>query len=129
MPNRVLVVEDNEIVREAMLHHINSLGVNCYAVTTGEEAIELAEYVDLIFMDIDLPGINGVEAARRIRKREEEKLLEPVTIVATTCGDNKTDCLTAGMNDYQPKPIYRNDVKRLIERWLFSQPQKVRLLG
>lgn len=129
MSNRILVVEDNKVVRDVMQHYINDLKVNCYAVTTGEEAVELAEYFDLILMDIDLPGINGVEATRRIRRREEEKLLEPVMIVATTCGDNEQECLAAGMDAFHQKPIYRNDVAKLIERWVISKPQKMRMLS
>ncbi|MCC6979828.1 MAG: response regulator [Candidatus Melainabacteria bacterium] len=129
MSKRVLVVEDNVIMREVMLTHLNNLKVNCYAVTTGEEAIDLAEYFDLILMDIDLPGINGVEAARQIREREEQNCLEPAVIVATTSGDNESECLAAGINEFQQKPLYRVDVKTIVERWLLSRPRKKRSLG
>lgn len=124
MFNRVLVVEDNKIIRERMQHYLNGLKVNCYAVRTGKEAVELAEYFDLTFMDIDLPGINGKEATRRIRAIEREKRLNPAVIVATTSGDNDLECLAAGINEVCRKPLYRPDFERLIRRWIITQPQK-----
>jgi two-component system, sensor histidine kinase len=129
MSNRILVVEDNKIVRDAMLSYINSFDVNCYAVTTGEEAVDLAEYFDLIFMNVDLPGISGVEAARRIRQREKDKRLDPVAMVATTRGYIEHECFAAGMNDLLRKPLTRNAVGTLIERWVLSRPRKLRLLN
>ncbi len=129
MSNRILVVEDNKIVRDAMLSYINSFDVNCYAVTTGEEAVDLAEYFDLIFMNVDLPGISGVEAARRIRQREKDKRLDPVALVATTRGCIEHECFEAGMNDILRKPLTRNAVGTLIERWVLSKPRKLRLLN
>lgn len=125
MSNRVLVVEDNKIMREVMQHYLNGLKVNCYAVRTGKEAVELAEYFDLIFMDLDLPGIDGKEATRRIRAIETQKRLRPAVIVATTSGDNDLECLAAGMNEVCPKPLYRPDVERLIRRWIITKPQNV----
>ena len=129
MSNRVLVVENNKVIRDAMLSYINSFEVNCYAVTTGEEAVDLAEYFDLIFMNVALPGTSGVEAARRIRKREKEKRLDPVAIVATTAHHLEHECFAAGMNDYLRKPLTRDAVGTLIERWVLSKPRKLRLLN
>jgi two-component system, sensor histidine kinase len=129
MPSRVLVVEDNAVMREIMLRQLNSFGVNCYAVTSAEEAVELAEFFDLILMDIQLPGISGIEATKRIRKIECEKDMDATAIVATTCADNRSACLAAGMDDYCAKPVKRADLERLLNRWIFSRPEKARLLG
>lgn len=127
--SRVLVVEDNQIIREVMLQYLNRLGLNCYSVTTGEESVELAEYFDLVLMDIELPGISGLEAAKQIRLREKRKGLQAVPVVATTSHDNRSECLAAGMNDHCCKPIFQEDLSRLLRQWLFEQPQKLRLLG
>ena len=124
MSNRVLIVEDNKIKREVMQRYFNGLKVNCYAVKTGNEAVDLAEYFDLILMDIDLPGIDGKDATRRIRAIEARKRLNPAVIVATTSGDNDLHCLAAGMNEVCRKPLYRPDVERLIRRWIITKPQK-----
>jgi CheY-like chemotaxis protein len=129
MPNRVLVVEDNMVIREIMLRQLNSFGVNCYAVECGEEAVELAEFFDLILMDVQLPGISGIEATKRIRSIEREKHLDATAIVATTSCNNRNACLAAGMDDYYSKPVKRADMEGLLNRWIFNRPQKFRLLG
>ena len=129
MTKRVLVVEDTPIIRDVLLHHLNKLKVDCYAVETGEEAVELAAYSDLILMDVNLPGITGIEATRRIRKQEREKNLDPVTIVANTNSDSRSECLTAGMDDFYSKAVTRNSLQNLIDTWLFARPSKKRLLS
>jgi CheY-like chemotaxis protein len=129
MPSRVLVVEDNPVVRQMMLNHLNGFSLNCYAVTTGEEAIALAEYFDLILMDCQLPGISGVEATKQIRLKEARKQLQPVPIVATTSLTNRTEFLKAGMNDHYCKPISQANISRILDDWIFCQPQRLRELG
>lgn len=129
MTKRVLVVEDTPIIREVLLHHLNKLKVNCYAVETGEEAVDLAPYFDLILMDVNLPGITGIEATRRIRKQEREANLDPVTIVANTNSDSRRECLTAGMDDFYSKSVTRTTLQDVINTWLFARPSKLRLLS
>lgn len=118
MSRRILIVEDSPILREVMLFHLHDLNVSCNAVSTGEEAIELAENYDMLLMDIKLPGMSGVEASRKIRKLENEKCLMPSIIVATTSEDNRAECLAAGMNDFYSKPLYRADLAKIVEKWL-----------
>ena len=129
MPSRVLVVEDSPVVRRVMLNHINAYPLNCYAVTTGEEAVDLAEYFDLILLDVQLPGISGLEAAMQIRLKEAKKQLQPVAIVATTTLSNRAECLMAGMNDYISKPVLPGDISRILNDWVFRRPQQLRELG
>jgi CheY-like chemotaxis protein len=129
MSNRVLVVEDNPVIRELMLRQLNSFGVNCYAVTRAEEAVELADFFDLILMDVELPGLSGVEAAKLIRRNERKKGSEPIPIVAATGKDCIHECISAGMNAYCAKPLTREVLERVLDDWLFKQPQRLRLLG
>lgn len=129
MVKRVLVVEDTPIIRDVLVTQLHKLGLNCYAVESGEEAVELAQYFDLIFMDLNLPSISGLEATRRIRKNERDGNLEPVAIVANTNGSNRTECLSAGMDDFCPKAVTRDAVEDIVARWLFARPTKLRLLG
>ena len=129
MVNRVLVVEDNPVVREVMVRLLASLGVNCYSVVSAEEAIGLAQYFDLILMDVQLPGMSGIEATVEIRKQEEKRRLERVRIVAITCNGSRIECMAAGMDDYFVKPINRQKLSDILKQWLFSQPQKERALG
>ncbi len=129
MFSRILIVEDNPMMREALLRQVSRLDVHRYAVKTGEESVELAEYFDLIMMDVNLPGISGVEATRQIRQREKERGLEPVVIVATTTDDNRFECLSAGMNDFYKKPLSQHDLSELVAKWIAGRPQKLRFLG
>lgn len=129
MTRRILVVEDNKTLRDVLLHVLGSFKVNCYAVDSGEDAVQLAQFFDLILMDVQLPGISGVEATRQIRDIEKAQGLEPVPIIATTSGDNKHECLSAGMNGYTRKPVFRTELSEIINRWVKNQPQRMRLLG
>jgi CheY-like chemotaxis protein len=129
MVSRVLIVEDDPLIREVMQRQLNSLGVNCYAVTNGEEAVELAEFFDLVLMDVQLPGISGLEATRKIRSFERERNLPSTVIVATTSSGDRSSCIAAGMDDYCQKPVMRADLKRILREWLAAQPERQRLLG
>jgi CheY-like chemotaxis protein len=103
--------------------------LNCYAVSTGEEGVALSEYFDLILMDIQLPGISGLEASTRIRLNEAESQLQAVPIVAITSFPNRAECLLAGMNDHFEKPISKTEIAQILEHWVFGQPHKLRELG
>lgn len=128
MTIRVLVVEDNRVIREVMRKQLNSLGVNCYLVETAEEGVELARFFDLVLMDVELPCMSGIEATRKIRELERVHRLQTVPIVATTCSDTRNRCLAAGMNDFCAKPVRREDLARILDDWLYP-PEKIRSFG
>jgi signal transduction histidine kinase/CheY-like chemotaxis protein len=107
---KILLVEDwqpNILVAELMLEMLNYE----YAVArSGEVAVEMFEkgIYDAVLMDIQLPGIDGLEATRRIRAIEASRQQEPVPIIATTAYAMKNDrdkCLAAGMEHYLSKPL------------------------
>ena len=104
---RVLVVEDNadnfELIRFILVHS----GYEVIGAASGELGVELAlrEWPDFILMDINLPGIDGLEATRRIRAAETA---EPVPIIAVTSYAMRGDMeqiMAAGCNGYFEKPI------------------------
>lgn len=129
MINRVLVVEDNAVIRQIVLRHLHAMNVNCYGVISGEEAVDLAEFFDLVLMDVQLPGITGIEACAEIRRVEKQKNLQAVPIVAITATDCRLECLAAGMDDYFEKPVTREALSNILDDWLFCRPQKQRLLS
>lgn len=129
MINRVLVVEDNAVIRQVTLRHLHKLGINCYGVISGEEAVDLAEFFDLVLMDVQLPGISGIEACSEIRKVERQKNLQAVPIIAITTNDCRKECLAAGMDDYFNKPVNRDELASILDEWLYCRPQKHRLLS
>jgi CheY-like chemotaxis protein len=118
---RVLVVEDNAInqrVIKALLErdrHSVSLARN------GAEAVELfsTQPFDLIFMDVQMPVMNGYDATREIR-RQEQRDGGHIPIIALTAHAMKGDrviCLTAGMDDYISKPINQTELKSALQRF------------
>ena len=117
----VLVVEDSEINRTLALEQLELLSLGAVAVASGEQALEFLEHesVDLVLMDWNLPGANGIETARAIRS---QGLLSPdVPIIAMTANvlaGDRIACLDAGMNDHLGKPVSLDDMRVMMTRWL-----------
>ena len=102
---KILVVEDNEINMYLSCRILKSSGYEVIEARSGEEGVELAikEKPDLILMDIQLPGIDGLEATRRIRKSEAEVPIIALSSYAMT--GNKDKSLAAGCTGFLEKPI------------------------
>ena len=117
----VLIVEDSEINRTLALSQLELLGLGAAAVESGERALEFleTESVDLVLMDWNLPGANGIEVTKAIRSQE---LLPPdVPIIAMTANvlaGDRIACLDAGMNDHLAKPVSLADMRAMMTRWL-----------
>jgi len=113
-PVRVLLAEDNEIVRTSLSEYLAAKGCDVLPARDGEEAVRLALEArpDIVFMDVQMPVIDGLEATRRMRA---DRRLCDVPIIALTAlampGD-KERCLQAGANDYLSKPV---SLRRLCE--------------
>ncbi|WP_355660467.1 ATP-binding protein [Halomonas salifodinae] len=118
---RLLVVEDNPVNQQVARAMLESLGGRVSLAESGAEALARveAERFDLIFMDIQMPGMDGLEATRRLRERGG--WLAEVPIVAMTAGglpDERERCLAVGMSDYLTKPFYRNELVALLSHYL-----------
>ena len=122
---RVLVAEDHPVNQEIIGEHLRSFGCRLDVVGNGREAVSAfnAHNYDLIIMDCQMPGVDGFEATRLIRKRESSNMdphARKVPIIALTAhamvGD-RDRCLRAGMDDYLTKPFAVDDLYRLIVRW------------
>jgi len=118
---KILVVEDNEINMYLCCRILKSSGYEVIEARSGEEGVELAikEKPDLIIMDIQLPGIDGLETTKKIR---ESKAGNKVPIIALTsyamAGDRKK-ALKAGCTGYIEKPInpetFIDEIKKFLE--------------
>lgn len=116
---RILLVEDNELNREIACEIIGMTGVTIETASDGKEAVEKftqasRQMYDLIFMDIQMPVMNGYEAAKNIRRIEGETT-QPVPIVAMTANAFAEDVVAAknaGMNEHLAKPL---EMQRLLE--------------
>jgi signal transduction histidine kinase/ActR/RegA family two-component response regulator len=120
---RVVVVEDNEANRQVLSELLSSLGMTVRSAPDGAQGVELVQQIrpDMVFMDIRMPGIDGMEATRRIRSAEAAEGQEQVPIIALTA-DVEIGRVAAygeaGMNDLQAKPVTRAQLAQLLESWL-----------
>lgn len=111
---KVLVVEDNSLNMELELEIIGSMGFCAHGAADGEKAVEMTqkETYDLIIMDIELPGMDGIEAARLIRGIPEYKNTPIIAVTAFALKGDRERFLASGFNDYLAKPV---DVKAFIK--------------
>jgi CheY-like chemotaxis protein len=113
-PQRILVVEDNKTNQLVMRKILQNIGCTFEIAENGQEAIETLEKqsFDLVFMDCQMPVLDGIEATRRIRR--SGKGYSSIPIVALTAsaveGDERT-CREAGMDDYLSKPVRIHQIK------------------
>jgi signal transduction histidine kinase len=120
--SRVLVAEDNRVNSALISAMLRKFGVTPRCVENGLLAVEAAsdEVVDLIFMDVQMPELDGIAATTAIRENERKNAMPPVYIIALTAeamqGDN-TRCLEAGMNDYLAKPLRSSDLAAALARY------------
>lgn len=121
-PLPVLLVDDNPINQLVAREMLLTLGVAVETADDGADAIDkLAQHrYALVFMDVMMPVLDGLEATRRWRQRERDEGRARVPIVALTAnamaGDNER-CLQAGMDDYLPKPVRREQLAQMLQRW------------
>ena len=118
---RVLLVEDNKVNQLVARGLLSKLGLSVDVAGDGVEALERlsAEEYDLVFMDCQMPRMDGFEATRRIRS--DASLPQQVPIVAMTANAMEGDrqrCLDVGMDDYIAKPVDVNRLYQAVEHWL-----------
>jgi CheY-like chemotaxis protein len=115
------VAEDNPLNMILISELLRKMGFQIMQATTGPEALELAtkHNIDLIFMDIHMPGMDGYTVSSAIRRLPAPK--SNVTIIALTADAMKEDkekCITAGMNDYISKPFRLADIEKILKKYL-----------
>jgi PAS domain S-box-containing protein len=119
-PMAILVAEDNKINQAVILHMLRNQGHRVDVVDDGAAAVRQAEtcLYDLVLMDVQMPGIDGLEATRRIRALPPPFSLVPITaLTASATTDDRQECLNSGMNDYVSKPVHPDALRRLLDRW------------
>jgi signal transduction histidine kinase/DNA-binding response OmpR family regulator len=120
-PLRILVVEDNPANQLLMSEYLAELGHDCRIASDGESAIPLATRadVDVVFMDVEMPGMDGLSATLAIRRDEAGCERSPKPIIAMTAHAREEDrrmCLDSGMTDYLAKPVSIDDLARILSQ-------------
>jgi len=119
-----LVVEDNEVNREVCAEMLRALAVRVTLACDGHEALDtLARGTfDIVFMDCQMPVMDGFRATREIRRRETQRAGTPripiVALTANAMSGDRERCLESGMDDYLAKPFKEEDLQQAIDRWV-----------
>ncbi len=119
LPLSILLVEDNLVNQKVALRFLDRLGYRADAVANGLEAIRALEArpYDLLFMDLQMPEMDGFEAAREIRQRlPDERQPVIIALTANALQGDRDACLAAGMDDYITKPVKLADIAASIQR-------------
>jgi CheY-like chemotaxis protein len=120
MPDlRVMVADDNPVNRKVALGCLKRLGYQADSATNGVELLERLRHVayDLVFMDVQMPEMDGLEATRRIRT-EFPPANQPriVAMTAAAFPEDRSRCMDAGMDDYVAKPVSMDELTAVLRR-------------
>ncbi len=119
---KIMIVEDNKINMLLLKTIIRNLSddIIIYEIPNGFEASQQFEIInpDLIFMDIQMPILNGYEATKAIRSKESGQKIPIIAITAGIVSEEKENCIQAGMNDYISKPILKGVVEEALNKWV-----------
>ncbi len=112
---RILCVEDSDDNLYMLQRRLSRAGFDVKVANNGKEGVEWAKTLqpDLIVMDLNLPGLNGWEATRRLKSQPETKHIPVIVLTGETSKKSREDAIAAGCDDYQEKPI---DFGGLVEK-------------
>ena len=115
-PLRIMVVEDNVVNRLVVTKFLEKRGQQVIPATGGQEAVTIFESVpvDLILMDIQMPGMDGVEATRRIRSYDRGRNIPIIALTAHAMPGDRESFLAQGMDGYLSKPLDKNKLMQLL---------------
>ena len=117
---RILLTEDNAANLEVALEWLRAADLRIDVALTGEEAVQAArrDRYDLILMDVQLPGIDGLQATREIRAMPAHRDTPVLSMTANAFGEDRLACEQAGMQDHIVKPVDPELLYRTLLRWL-----------
>lgn len=123
---RILIVEDNLVNQMVIIGMLENLGFAPDIAENGQEGVDAycKDLPDLIFMDVSMPVMNGMDATHAIREFELKRGKSRCPIVALTANAMKGDrekCLSSGMDDFLSKPVLMEDLSNMLEKWV-GQP-------
>jgi len=121
--HEILIVEDNEKNMKLVRDVLQAKGYATFEAVTGEDGVRLAteRKPDLILMDIQLPGIDGIEALRRLRANPETAKISAVAVTASVMQQDRKHIMEAGFDGYLGKPISLKELLETVRRMLESR--------
>jgi two-component system sensor histidine kinase/response regulator len=125
---RILLVEDNDINQQVVRELLEDAGLLVDIAENGEEALAVVDQVpyDLVFMDMQMPVMDGVTATRAIRNLPQLRSMPVVAMTANAMEKDRLRCLDAGMNDFLSKPIDPEELWRVLLRWTLRRTAAVK---
>jgi CheY-like chemotaxis protein len=123
---RLLVVEDNRVNQKVAQNLLERLGCRVELAINGEEGVRMAEsgHYDILFMDCQMPVMDGFQATAEIRRREGPGVHRIIiALTANALQGDRERCLQAGMDDYISKPMNKAELIRVLERFVPSWDQ------
>lgn len=124
---RALLVEDNPVNQEVALAMLQKLGVQVDVANNGSEALtQFTEYdYDIVFMDMHMPVMDGLEATTRIRALSKGHRVPIIALTAAAFDEDRQKALDAGMSDYLSKPVIMSILVKVLAQWLPGAPTAV----
>jgi len=119
-PARILVVEDNPMNMELAVDLLELRGHEVFSATTGQEALEIScrEKPDLILMDVQLPGMDGLAVTKKLKENPETSGIPVVALTAHAMKGDEERMLSHGCAGYIPKPIDTREFPRAVEEFI-----------
>lgn len=120
MPNRILIVEDSEASRSILVTLLRRFGYETLEAETGTQGVEkaLSEKPDLVIMDLDLPGLSGIDAARVIKEDPTTTDMQIIAYTAFPSQKWREQALSVGMVDYIQKPVSWEAIRARIKKFV-----------
>jgi two-component system, sensor histidine kinase and response regulator len=118
---RILVVEDNEFNQQIAAELLETMGARVTVASNGQEALDilaLSGPFDAVLMDVQMPEMDGLETTRRIRMQSRLSRIPIIAMTANASPEDRSTCLSAGMDDFEAKPIEPERLYATLARWL-----------
>ena len=124
---RILVVDDNPANLQLASELLRGLNTEVTQAANGQEALKLYEsqHFDLIFMDIQMPGMDGIETTRLLRQAHPDQRTPIIALTAHSLTEQKAELLIAGMDDCVSKPVSETQLAHIVNRWVTLNGRKL----